>query len=549
MKKIIFVSILLAAVCACTKENFSNQEVSDGLYPMTLTVEVGDSDVDEGTNADESKAWTYVNMKEMKFKFRWNGAKSETREELSAFDNHCTTFGGHKFVTLADPAPQNQKISISGEVCSEATGQIVFLHPYQKNHWDKTWNDTRFDFDTKYDVANNKITEIFIPYDYAKLDAGDDKNGTLTDSKLVRVGVLPSKESTDKLCLYNPLSGVYFQLTGSGTHKVTKIEIFGNNSEKLAGYCDIDVSTPNAPKVVFFPEPYLSKDSKTGAAKGHRVAYDLFLNSGGTELIDAQYIAALAPTNFTKGLTIKFTDNNGNVAFVSSSKALNIARDHIKNLGAFNVDALDWHFAMDLRFIPGAFLKDGNKSNPFNENIITSKNTVNTQHFTLKDGSSKVIEFKTYCPSDGLIEYVDGGYNFNGTGAYFEIPAIEGKVLKKIFLRVSATGGKNGQPCIARASDGKYLTESGSFDADITNADIWTGKPIFGQFKSWNKGFEAGESYRIYFSDVKEGTYNPEAMKIMNLVLLYDDATKATALTTPQVNDWNLGEGAEALMY
>lgn len=531
MKKILFVSILLAAVCACTKENFSNQEVSDGLYPMTITV-----GVDEDENSDEAKSWTYYNPSEKKFKFRWNGGGGE---KLSAFDNHCTTFGGHEFVTSN---AKNQKADITGSVCSDATGQIVFLHPYQKNHWDKTWSGSQFIYDTKYDVANNKITEVFIPYDYSKLDAGGDKTGTLTDSRLVRVGVLPSKESTDKLGLYNPLSGVYFNLTGSGTHKVTKIEIFGNNSEKLAGYCDIDVSTPNAPKVVFFPEPYLSKE------KGHRVVYDLFLNSGGTELIDAQYIAALAPTNFTKGLTIKFTDNKGNVAFASSSKALNIARDHIKNLGTFNVDALDWHFAMDLRFIPGAFLKS-NKSNPFNEDIITSKNTVNTQHFTLKDGSSKVIEFKTYCPSSGLIEYVDGGYNFNGTGAYFEIPAIEGKVLKQIFLRVSATGGKNGQPCIARASDGKYLTESGSFDADITNADIWTGKALFGQFKSWNKGFEAGESYRIYFSDVKTGTYNPETMKIMNIVLLYDDVTKSTALTTPQVNDWNLGEGAEALMY
>lgn len=536
MKKILFVSILLAAVCACTKENFSNQEVSDGLYPMTITV-----GVDEDENSDEAKTWTYYNSTEKKFKFRWNGGGGE---KLSAFDNHCTTFGGHEFVTSN---AKNQKADITGSVCSDATGQIVFLNPYQKNHWDKTWSGTRFDFDTKYDVANNKITEIFIPYDYAKLDAGGDKTGTLTDSKLVRVGVLPSKESTDKLCLYNPLSGVYFQLTGSGTHKVTKIEIFGNNSEKLAGYCDIDVSTPNAPKVVFFPEPYLSKDSKTGAAKGHRVAYDLFLNSGGTELIDAQYIAALAPTNFTKGLTIKFTDNNGNVAFVSSSKALNIARDHIKNLGAFNVDALDWHFAMDLRFIPGAYLKTSNdKNNPFSNAILTTTNTRNKQTFALKDGSGKTADFYIYGPTE--IGYYDNGLNIKGIGGYFEIPALEGKVLKTIFFRASATGGKSGQPCIVRASDGKYLTTSGTFEEGSTNADIWTGnkdkKIFFGEFKSWSNCFAAGESYRIQITD------SAETMKIMNLVLIYDDATKTTALTSaPQVNDWNLGEGAEALMY
>lgn len=515
MKKILFVSAVLAVLCSCAKEELSDQVLVDsGLYPITLTV---DAETEEGDvpEVDGTKAWTNYNSEENKFKFRWN---TDPGEKVVAFDSKGCKPETHIFTTtaLAKEEKSSHRRVITGSVCSDATGKVVFLFPYQgdkNNVWDKEWAGSKFHYENGYDVANNKITEVYIPYDYSNI-----KSNEMTDAKLIRVGELPSKESTDKLSMYNPLAAFYFNLTNSISHKVTRVEIFGNNSEKLAGYCDINLDQAGAPKIEFFPTPYLSKE------KGHRVAYDLLLNTEGKELGDAQYLASFAPTNFTKGLTIKFFDNHGNVAFKTSTTALNVERNHIKNLGTFNVDNLDWHLAADLRFIPGAFLKDGNKSNPFNENIITSKNMVNTQHFTLKDGSSRVIEFKTYCPSDGLIEYVDGGYNFNGTGAYFEIPAIEGKVLKQIFLRVSATGGKNGQPCIAR-SDGKYLTESGSFDADITNADIWTGKPIFGQFKSWNKGFEAGKSYRIYFSDVKAENYNPESMKIMNIVLLYDDVS------------------------
>lgn len=539
MKKILFVSILLAAVCACTKENFSNQEVSDGLYPITITTDAEGEDVNEN---DETKAYMYFNSSEMKFKFRW---LSGGNEKLIAFDNKCIN-GGHEFKTLSDPKPQNAKATISGSVCAEATGQVVFLYPYQVNSWTKKWNDIEYKFNTGYDVDNKKITEIFIPYNRSQIKTG---NNALENESNVRVGVLPSKESTDKLCMYNPLAAVYFNLTGSGTHKVTRVEIFGNNCEKLAGYCDIDIANTNAPKVVFFPEPYLSHDKNTRTPKGHRVAYDLFLNTGGSEIADGQYLASIAPNNFTKGLTVKFTDNKGNVAFATSSKALDIPANHIKNLGTFNVDALDWHFALDLRFIPGAYLKDGNKNNPFGagKDIITTKNTRNKEVFTLTDGSGKTADFYTYCPSDGEIGYYDNGLNIKGVGGYIEIPAIEGKVLKTIFFRASATGGHNGQPCIVRARDGKYLTTSGTFEESITNADIWKGnnnKVIFGDFKSWSNCFATGENYRIHVT-----RNDNEAMKIMGLVLLYDDATKATALTTPQVNDWNLGEGAEALMY
>lgn len=537
MKKILFVSAVLAVLCSCAKEELSDQVLVDsGLYPITLTV---DAETEEGDvpEVDGTKAWT--NYKSGKFLFVWNKGGGE---KVAAFDSKACKVGGHEFLTQAKE-PATNTVEISGSVCQDATGKVVFMFPRQANTWDKTWDsgkptEYKVHFENNYDVAKNKITEVLIPYDYLTL-----KNNELIDGKIVRIGELPSKESTDKLVMYNPFAAFYFNLTNSGTHKVTRIEIFGNNREKLAGYCDISLAQAGAPKIEFFPSPYLSK------ANARRVAYDLLLNTGGTELGDAQYLASLAPTNFTKGLTIKFFDNHGNVAFKTSTTALNVERNHIKNLGTFNVDNLDWHLAANLRFIPGAFLKTSSTPFPFNEGVITTKNTVNTQHYTLNDnGTPKVLDFKTYCPASGSeIGWWDNGFNIKGVGAYIEIPVVEGKVLTKIFYRASATEGKNGQPCIVRVSDGKYLAADGTFVSDVVNADIWTGdsknKVYFGEFKVWTGNFEAGKSYRIYLTNGDDG------MKIMDLVLLYDDATKATALTTPQVNDWNLGEGAEALMY
>lgn len=525
MKKIIFVSVLLAAVCACTKENPSSQKTERGLYQMTISVDADEDGIDE---AEDVKSFTYYNPNEKKFKFRWNGGGNE---KVSAFDKNESTVGGHVFLTSG---VSGAKATLTGSVCDDATGPIVFLNPWQNNTWDKTWNQGKANeykahFETNYDPASNTITEVLIPF-----ECGAHKAEEMTDGRLVRVGVLPSKESTAKLGLFNPLSAIYYNLTNCGTRMITRVEIYGNNSEQLAGYCDIDVSTPSAPAVKFFSKPYLS------SANGRRVAYDLLLNTGGTARGNGLYEAPLAPVNFTQGLTMKFTDNNGNVAFKKSTRALNIQRNHIKNLGTFDVEALDWHFAVDVRFLNATFIKP---SNPFSENVVTTKATVNTQNFALKDGSGRTVQFKTYCPSNGEIGWFDSGLNIKGVGGYLEIPAIDGKVLRQIYLRVSSTGGLNGNPCIVRAEDGKYLTADGTFDADAANADIWTGKPSFGHVKTWDSGFEAGKSYRIQITDGTEG------MKIMNLVLVYDDVTRASAISNPQIDEWVPGTEAETIMY
>lgn len=522
MKKITIITAVLAALCSCAKEKNSSTE-SSGMYPLVVSASAGE---DEGDDVGDTRAWTYVDIEKKVFKFRW-----VNNDKVGAFDNRDDVDGGHEF--NVPNGSGKATASLVGEVCPDATGQIVFLYPRQNN----TWTQGSYSYRTHYDVANHKITEIKIPFDYGTIVAG-----SLDVEKVPRIGVLSSKEAAEEetVNMYNPLCAICFTLKNSDSHKFTRIEFFGNLGEQLAGYCDLNVTDPADPKVVFFPTPYLSNE------KAHRVAYDLLLNTSGSIIPDGVYLASLAPVNFTKGIKFKFSDDKGNVAFLGSTAPLTIERNHIRDFKTFDAAALNWRPAIDLRFLNAPYVKPGF---PFKESLIETVNTVNTQHFALKDGSGQTVEFKTY---GSEVKWYNSGLNLKGVGGYIEVPAIEGKVLKEIWLRLSSTGGKNGNPCIVRASDGNYLKKDGSWAAvaagstiaDDPNADIWSGNKNFGYYKSWKNSFEAGKTYRIQLTD------GGESMKIEDLVIFYAPATQGgDADVSAGIEDWNPGLDAGAILY
>ncbi|MCQ2168851.1 MAG: hypothetical protein MJY51_00340 [Bacteroidales bacterium] len=522
MKKIIFISAAVAVLCSCAKEANFSASVPGDLRQVTIDVE----SVDDVTDPDESKAWfSYVNGL---YKFKW-----VNNETVGAFDSKADKDGGHEFKASNK---DNNKATLTGTICPDATGRVVFLCPQQSNTYTAKSNNY------KTNVSGNKITSVEIPY-----KTGFKKN-FMDGRAALRIGIISdaSKIETEKLNMYNPLAAIRFSFKNcSDEHPITNIEVFGNNSEQIAGFCDIDFTDPKNPKPVFNASPFLA----SGAQK---VAYDLYLvPKEPATYTDGEYAAALAPTTFSKGLTFKFIDSKGNVAYLSSSKALTIGRNHIKNMGTFDVSKLDWHYGVTLHFMDVPFLRLDlpftNTSNTF------TAGASNIRNFKLQDGSGQEVKFDINLVSGGSAGRYDVGFEVKGLGSYIEIPAIEGKVLNTIFLRVSSTGDDDGQPCIVRASDGKYLAADGSFVADVANADVWKGtfrekdsKWIvnFGQYKKWEGSFAAGEKYRIQM------TNGANPCRIKDIVLLYDDATKASSLASaPQVNDWGAGADTGALMY
>lgn len=526
MKKIIFVFAALAVLFSCTKEENISVQTPSGLRYVTVGVE----SVDDVTDPDDSKAWFTVSNGS--YKIRW-----VNNESVSVFDKESDVAGGHKFTTSGKVDGSN-KITMSGKICGDASGRVVFLSPWQdKATFDKITCETK--------LSGNKITNVLMPYNMSfKPQFMDGKAAT-------RIGIISDAANIEdeKLNLYNPLAAIRFTLKNcSEEHPITKIEVFGNNREKLAGYCNLDFSDPKNPKPEYNESPYLGGEKQV-------VSYDLYLTPNtkddGPAFGNNEYAATLVPTTFSKGLIFKFIDSKGNIAFKSSSKALTIQRSHMKNIGTIDVSTLDWHYGINLHFMEATFQRI---AIPFvgGSNIFTA-GASNIRNFTLQDGSGKQVQFDIKLASGGSAGRYDVGFEVKGAGSYIEIPAIDGKVLKTIFLRVSSTGDENGQPCIVCASDGKYLAADGSFVSDVADADVWMGtfrekdsKWIvnFGQYKKWEGSFAAGEKYRIQM------TSGASPCRIKNIVLLYDDATKATALTSaPQVNDWGAGAEADALMY
>lgn len=550
MKKIIFVSAAIAVLCSCAKEMTPSIPVSDGLRFVTINANVDNLGEEE---IDDAKAY-YDFYDKVNYKFKWLGGGNE---KIGAFDNKAAVDGGHEFLTVKGEI-NNNKAKIAGKISDDATGKVVFLYPKQSNTY-SAGNLTH-----KTNISGNNITSVFIPYENMV------KPNTMDVYSATRIGVISdaSKIESENLNMYNPLAAVKLTLKNcTEDHPLKSIEIFGNNGEKLAGYCDIDFSEQGNPKPVFKENPVLG-------SQGQCVAFDLTLtphSDVGTEFKDNTYIAALAPTTFSKGVTLKFVDSKGYVAFLGSNKALTISRNHIKNLGEIDVKALDWHYAVNLHFANISFAdklkkatvttisEDGKRPDkPYTPNgDDTGINTSFSKQAPFYTGSTEKISFTLYLgdktsdkenPKSGRWA---NGFEYNGMGSYLEFPSLEGKILTKIWIRSFGNGNYSGNLCIVRASDGKYLKKDGSWAAvaagkkiaDDPDADIWTGKKTVGLHKSWDNCFATGESYRIQ-------TTHADAACIKDLILFYDDVTKATALTSaPQVNDWNLGEGAEALMY
>lgn len=529
MKKIIFVSAAIAVLCSCAKETTS-LPISDGLRFVTINAEVDDLESEE---AESTKAM-YDFYDKINYKFKWY---TGTTDKLGAFDSKADVDGGHEFSTVLGEI-NNNKAKITGSICGDATGAVVFLYPKQS----KTYKAGNVNHKTN--ISGSKIGSVFIPYENAVIPNKMEANSA------TRIGVISdaTKIESEKLNMYNPLAAVKLTLKNcTENHPLKSIEIFGNNGEKLAGYCDIDFSDPTNPKPVFSNNPVVGNE-------GQCVAFDLTLTPNskevGTEFKDNTYIAALAPTTFSKGLTLKFVDSKGYVAFLGSNKALTISRNHIKNLGEIDVQALDWHFALNMHFMNISYANSVTSRpaipySPTDESQVAGTFEKTAPFYT---GSTEKISFKIVVTTK--FGRWANGLEYQGVDSYLEFPPVEGKILTKIWIRSFGNGNTSGNLCIVRASDGKYLKKDGSWAAvaagakiaDDPDADIWTGKKTVGLHKSWDNCFAAGENYRIQ-------TTTGDAACIKDLILFYDDATKATALTTPQVNDWNLGEGAEALMY
>lgn len=140
------------------------------------------------------------------------------------------------------------------------------------------------------DVSASSITTV-IP------DEQQAVAGAFDPAALIAVG---SSSSTDKMAFYNVCSGLRFTLSGSNASKYTRIELTGNNSEKIAGAIDISCSRASAPEA-------------SPASSGSKTKVSLVLPEGGSFKKGGTYYLVFRPGIFTKGFTMKFISADGTI--------------------------------------------------------------------------------------------------------------------------------------------------------------------------------------------------------------------------------------------
>ncbi|MBO4571207.1 MAG: CotH kinase family protein [Bacteroidales bacterium] len=131
------------------------------------------------------------------------------------------------------------------------------------------------------------------------------------------------------LVFYNVMSFLKLSIYGGKT--VSSIILQGNNGEPLSGQVEIDVTTGNEPALSFVsgttPEATITLDCPGGVVTG----------ADADNATD--FIIALPPTLFSGGFSVRVTDSEGVVTTRTTTNPVTFARNHIKPMAAFTLDA------------------------------------------------------------------------------------------------------------------------------------------------------------------------------------------------------------------
>ena len=144
------------------------------------------------------------------------------------------------------------------------------------------------------------------------------------------VAVTEDEEST-RLYLRNVCGYLRLHLYGTDVN-LKNITVRGNNGEILSGDCTITASHDS--------EPAISMD----AHGNESVTLDCGSTAiGNSEQNATEFIFALPPMTFTKGITISATDNQGRIFEKSTDNVVPIVRNVIQPMSAVEVIPQDWN--------------------------------------------------------------------------------------------------------------------------------------------------------------------------------------------------------------
>lgn len=212
--------------------------------------------------------------------------------------------------------------------------------------------------------------------------------------------------------MYNLPSYLKIGLEGTGVTSVTVYD--HNNMNCLSGYGRVNIYADMTNR---FWNPSSGKYSQ------NRVT---LVPGTGAEIASGTYYLAHRPAAaFSKGMTLKFTNADGRVAYYSTDDAPSSNAGQTIPVGTWNSSVLAWknveEFTIDF------------SSWPFEETVPSTDRMSDTFTLTV-NGRAIGVNTSSDFTSNGLL--------FNTKGDYVEFPAIPGKKLKEVQVYTSGNGLK-----------------------------------------------------------------------------------------------------------
>lgn len=320
-------------------------------------------------------------------------------------------------------------------------------------------------------------------------------------------------------------------IAGSG---ITSVTVFNNDNRLNSGLC-----RPNLVPSISTAEissSYLNPISSNGFQ--NKV---VLVPSAGQETILPGTYYLVCRDQFEFGMTLKFTNSEGKVAFYSSNtdegvkdrnKTIHIQYTHASP--AWDASVLKWknEEKVVLDF----------SSQLFEEALPTTKNTAIDGTYTLSSSSRQVKISTTAADHEAFTPSATRGLLFSKTGDYIEFPAVPGKKLKEVQVTTAY-----------KSSLSANVTDENGVDMDGEYVPALYAGNVYSYILP---SAELNKKYRYVVQSVSTSA---EHLHLQKITLIYagDDVAEISGVTASAVNSFDgftvkgelLGGGLDAATW
>ena len=289
-------SALLLVACATTSDDvvFVPQcsDVPSKSYPTQLIMSLDEGEQSRVELMDKKSVWTEGDLVSVYL--------YTTANQKWMFDGHT---GDRNGTFSCVTAPESKK-----EIAS-----IVAVYPYNSSYW---LNSKSCNIETKLPATQH----------YAE------------DSFGVGSSIMVAKGDEDNLFFHNVCGWLRLSIVGDG-ERVESVAFKGNDEEQVAGRIYI-YSEDATSQLASMPSAGGDGDVGGSLVFDGDIITDVVLECGGVELSAeaTNFYIALPPRTFDKGFTVKVSCSDGRTFERSTSRAMEVKRNHILPMASFTLE-------------------------------------------------------------------------------------------------------------------------------------------------------------------------------------------------------------------